>query len=81
MNKRECGISIINNLAMEFSLSPEESGDLCELLLRMILQKEEMECVEYGQMKLDLLQRGDSNFCEALFEFERRLSGEMALEA
>lgn len=81
MNKRERGTLIINKLAMEFSLKPDESGDLCELLLHIILHEEEMECVEYGQMKLDLLQRGDSNFREALFEFERRLSGEMVLEA
>ena len=81
MNKRELGIRVINDVAREFLLSPEQSSDLCELLLLEVLFQRGEKDGEYAQMKLNLLQREDDNFREALFEFERRLSGQSAIEA
>ena len=76
MNERECGIQIINGLASEFLLNAEESSALCRLLLLVTLHQEGTECEEYQREKMNLLQRGDFDFREALFEFERRLSEE-----
>lgn len=77
MNERERGIQIIDDLAQKFLLDTEESSALCKLLLLATLHQEGMECRECQREKVNLLQRGDFDFREALFEFERRLSKEV----
>ena len=77
VNERERGIQIIDDLAQKFLLDTEESSALCRLLLLVTLHQEGTECEEYQREKVNLLQGGDFDFREALFEFESRLSKEV----